>query len=143
MTNLLNNPIYVSIADTKSSSTILSGLTDNQIAVLITKAQFAIDGYLWSYWLPEVEWQDFIFPTTEWIPNDIQIATVMVCEFIYLNGESLASMQGSKVKAESNMSRSVTFDNVKMNSNDLASQIPVNALSILKKYKNNFIWQVI
>lgn len=143
MTNLLNNPIYVSVANAKASSTILSWLTDNEIAVLITKAQIAIDWYLWSYWLPEDVDQDFIFPTTDWIPTDIQIATVMVSEFIYLSGESLASMQGSKVKAESNMSRSVTFENVKTNSNDLTSQIPVSALSILKKYKNSFIWQVI
>jgi len=142
MTNLLNDPIYITVQELKDSSPLINDTTPNPES-LITQAQYAIDGYIGSYGLPEEDGQPFIFPTTEWMPDDIKVATVMVCDFLYMSGQSLATMQWLKVKSESNMSRSVVFESAKVNKNDLISQIPVNAMSILRKYKNNFISQVI
>lgn len=148
MANLLNGVVYVSLQDARDTSSILSNTwspTNAQLTQLITEAQWTIDNYIQSFWERLVDSQSFIFPTVEdWIPDDIQLATVWVTEQLFLEGKSLATLKGEKVTSESNMSRSVSYsDNESYNSYVETIGIPKKVLNILNKYKNDFIWQVI
>lgn len=148
MGNLLDDLVYITLADARDTSTILSNAsspTDNKLTSLITQAQYIIDTYITSYGEKDVVSQSFIFPTIEdWIPADIQLATVRITEQLFLQGENLWVLKGEKAISESNMSRSVNYSDKESYMSSVETiNIPKKALNILDKYRNNFIWQVV
>lgn len=148
MANLLNELVYLSLTDARDTSSVLSNTwspTNAQLTQLITEAQRIIDNYIQYFWERLVDSQTFIFPTIEdWVPDDIQLATVWVTEQLFLEGKSLATLKWEKVTSESNMSRSVSYSDKESYSKYVETiGIPKKVLHILNKYRNNFIWQVI
>lgn len=93
MANLLDDLVYVTIADARDTSRILSNNakpTDIVLTQLLTESQWVIDTYIGSYGEKEVETQTFIFPIVDdGIPNDIKLATVRIAEQLYLQGDNL------------------------------------------------------
>lgn len=148
MGNLLDDLVYITLADARDTSTILSNVLNpdnDKLTSLITQAQYVIDTYIKSYGEKDDVSQSFIFPTIEdWIPADIQLATVWITEQLFLQGESLWVLKGEKAISESNMSRSVSYSDKESYMSSVETiNIPKKALNILDKYRNNFIWQVI
>lgn len=96
MTNLYNDPVYITAQDVIDSSDIadLIALPASEIEELITKAQDAIDAYLQCIeGVPFDESQNWLYPiqdpddvTQPLIPRNIQIATLMTVENIFLLG---------------------------------------------------------
>jgi hypothetical protein len=148
MSNLYNELVYVSLQDARDTSDVFWATVpvDADLTTLITKAQWIIDNYIGWYWIPFVDTQTFIFPVNmddvSTIPTDIKLATIQIAEYLYLSwSTTLSQLSPVQVKSESNLWRSVTFDN---QSTIDTIQIPQKTLSILNKYKwNTFIWQVI
>lgn len=144
MTNLLNELVYVSLADARDTSEVFTTTvpTDVVLTKLLTEAQWIIDTYIQSYWTKEVETQTFIFPTEDdWIPYEIQLATIWIAELLYSKWQSLNT---DKVVSESNLWRSISFSD-KQGFDDYVKTIwiPPKVLNILDKYRNDFIWQVV
>lgn len=147
MVALLNDPVYISVSDAKTNSSILNAQTDTQVWLAITEAQITIDNYILNYWTKTVDTQRFIFPTVEdsdTVPEEIQVATVRIAEQLVLQGNGLQSLSGQKIVSEWNLSRSVSFSDKESFQKSVETvNIPKKALNILDKYRNNFIWQVI
>jgi len=143
MTNLLDDLVYVTLADARETSATLALITDDDVLTnIITQAQWIIDWYIGSYGIPAVDWQSFIFPIEDdWTPTDIQLATIRVSEFVSTNG---ATFNTDKIVSENNLSRSVSFSD-KQSYYDYVKTvgIPKRVINILDRYKNDFIWQVI
>ena len=141
MWNLLDELEYVTLEDARDTSAILGGIDDDTLTNLITQAQWIIDWYIGSYGLPVDEEQTFIFPTEDWTPTDIQLATIRVSEYIYTNSSTLNI---DKIVSESNLSRSINFSDKQSYLDYVKSVgIPKRVINILDKYKSDFIWQVI
>ncbi len=142
MANLLSNIVYVSLEDLRDTTSIvgLKNLTDDLLWKTITTAQYIIDDYLWYYGCKFVATQDFIFPIdVDWVetlPTDIQIATVLVCEQIYLKWYDRYEWS-YEIKEEKSWPDSVVFW---MKRSDFISN---KAKSIIIKYKNSFFKEVI
>ncbi len=161
MANLLADLVYTTLADARDTSDVFTTTVpiDAELTTLLTEAQWIIDDYIGHYGVPFVEWQNFIFPvcaddpivcgscTTSLIPTDIQIATIQIAEYLYLEWPTtLAQLSKKEVDAEKNISRSVTYNkwaswSYKQYIESL--QIPKKTLNILNKYRSQFINQVI
>ena len=146
MANLLSNLVYVSLQDARDTSDLFSATvpSDWDLTVLITRAQWIIDNYIWFYGTKYDETQTFIFPVdvedVSTIPTDIKIATVQIAEYLYLQGTTtLSQLNTTSVKSESNLGRSVTY----AETTTQTKEIPEKTLNILNKYKATFIWKVI
>lgn len=144
MTNLLNDVVYVSLADARDTSEVFTATvpSDTRLTQLITEAQYIVDWYIGSYGTALVEWQHFIFPTVnDNIPLDIKLATVQISEYVYAKGQLLNE---EKIVSESNQSRSVSFSDKEWYQSYIKTiGIPKKVLKLLDKYRNDFIWQVI
>lgn len=98
MTNLfVQDPVYISIEnlrdsttneDIKADSPVV--VTDEDLKILIWKAQDIIDAVIFVYWDKNSETQTTIFPikNTDWsdnteIPIDVQKATILLVENLY------------------------------------------------------------
>lgn len=160
MANLLDDLVYVTLQNARDTSSVLAGdpPNDAELTTLLTRAQRIIDEYIGYYWVPFVEWQTFIFPvcwddavcwtcTTSLIPTDIQIATIQIAEYLYLQWPTtLSQLSKKEVKSEKNISRSVTYSSWASGSyrQYLESiQIPKKTLNILNKYRSQFIPQTV
>ena len=146
MANLLGELVYLTLADARATSSILAPLFDAELTSLITEAQRAIDTYIGYYRTKAADDQTFIFPTEDddEVPQDIMIATVRVTEQLYLEGKTLASLKGEKIVGERNLSRAVTYSDKQSYHNYVATvQLPKKVVNILRKYKNNFMTQVL
>lgn len=72
------------------------------------------------------------------------IATVWVTEQLYLEGNTLSSLKGEKIVGERNLSRAVTYSDKQSHRNHIETvQLPKKVVNILRKYKNNFMTQVL
>lgn len=148
MANLYNQLVYVSLQDARDTSDVFTATvpSDWDLTTLITKAQWIIDEYIGWYGTKFVETQTFIFPINiddiSTIPTDIKLATIQIAEYLYLSwATTLSQLSPVEVKSESNLWRSVTYEN---KATVETIQIPQKTLAILNKYKwNTFIWQVI
>lgn len=144
---LLNNPVYISVSDAKTNSSILNWLSNADVWKAITEAQVIIDTYIGFYWTKSVDTQRFIFPTVEdnnAVPEEIQIATVWISEQLVLQGDSLLSISWKKITSEWNLSRNVSFSDKESFQKSVETvNIPKKALNILDKYRNVFTSQVI
>jgi len=147
MVALLNDPVYISIANAKTNSVVLNWFSDAIVWTAITEAQFTIDTYIGFYGTKKVDTQRFIFPTVEnnnSTPDEIQVATVRIAEQLVLQGMNLNSISGKKITSEWNLSRNVSFSDKESFQKSVETvNIPKKALNILDKYRNNFIWMVI
>ena len=160
MTNLLDDLVYVSLADARETSDVFDATTptDAELTTLLTEAQWIIDEYIGYYGTPFEEDQTFIFPlceddvpvcwscTTSLIPVDIKIATIQIAEYLYLQGETtLSQLSAQQIQSEKNISRSITYnDNASGSYRQYVEsiQIPKKTLNILNKYRSQFIQQV-
>jgi len=149
MANLFTwTAVYVSIQDVKDSTNKawIIALTDVEIQELIYKAQYRIDNYIWNYWTPYVDWQEFIFPVMKddvsYIPTDIKQATIFVIEQIFENGDTIQVVNPWwQIISQKLWDRSISFDvwtiSININWNALL-WISKEAEMILKKYKKVF-----
>ena len=152
MTNLLDDPIYVTwqdVLDTTTIAGLIALLTWTPTAAdgWITQAQRIIDNYIGRYGTPFDEDQTFVFPVEDddgasLIPIDIQLATIQIVEMLYLQGDTtLSSLSTQKVKSEKNIWRSVTYED---SATTETIQVPQKTQNILNNYKGNlFTWQVV
>lgn len=125
---------YITIEDVKDSTvkTELATLTDEEIKILIVKAEKNINDYI-GYTI------DTTTATNDTI-QDIKIATLYVVEQLFENADNIA-MQTDSVKSESTGDRSVTYEN---NSDDnIVIWIPDVSKLILSQYRKIFYRQVI
>ena len=160
MTNLLDDLVYTTLANARDTSDVFTASVpiDAELTTLLTEAQWIIDDYIGYYWTPFVEWQTFIFPvcddvpvcgtcTSGSVPTDIQIATIQIAEYLYLQWPTtLAQLSKKEVDSESNLSRSVSYNKWASGSYRQyieSIQIPKKTLNILNKYRSQFIWQVV
>ena len=158
MANLfLQNPVYITIDEIKETSTKawLIALSDNELKVLITKAQKLVDNYIISYGEKYDEDQTYIFPIKDsddnsFLPNDITVATFYTVEQIWESGDlisgAVSTTSGWAITQEKVWDRSVSYssDTTTTTNNNLKFLwIPPEAESILKKYRNLFIKTVI
>ena len=144
--------VYVTIQDVKDSTwkAWIIALTDAEIQELIYKAQYRIDNYIGSYWVPFVDGQEFIFPVlmddgTSYIPTDIKQASIFVINQIFENGDTIQGNTtitwSGAISSEKTGDRSITYDvwTTSINTSWIASLwIPKEAEMILRKYKQNF-----
>lgn len=154
MANLfLKNPVYITIDEIKETSTKawLIALTDDELKVLITKAQQLVDNYIISYGEKYDEDQTYIFPIKDsdensFLPNDITVATFYTVEALYENWDMIkpATTTWWEIKSEKVWDRQVVYIEGTTSNNTLRTLwIPNEAESILKKYRNIFIKTVI
>ena len=138
MANLLLNAVYttpVNIRDTTTDANI-QALTDDEINVLITQAQYIIDAYIICFGVPFVENQEFVFPVNvddvETLPTDIEVATFYVVERLF-SLWSLSGTSNGSILEESILSRTVKYKYV--SSSEFDNYIPEIAQQILYHYK--------
>ena len=158
MSNLfLREPTYITIDQIKdtSSKTWLIALTDDEIKVLISKSEDAVDRYIIKYWVPFNEDQTLIFPIiweywTSYIPNDIIMSTFYIVEQIYESGDliswAVSSSSGWAITSEKTWDRTVQYSSGSGTTTNNALKflwVPPEAENILKKYKNIFIKNII
>lgn len=134
MANLLNNPVYVTVQDvrdTSDNSGVLA-LTDPEIEKYITKAQYTIDNYMYSYGTKVDSTQQFIFPVEdEGIPDDIKIATVYTIENLFNKGDDISS---GSIASESLWYYKINY------SEGVGEQLLTdNITDILDNYSNNSV----
>ena len=140
--------VYVTIQDVKDSTwkAWIIALTDAEIQELIYKAQYRIDNYIWSYWVPFVDGQEFIFPVlmddgTSYIPTDIKQASIFVINQIFENGDTITSSQTSwwEIVQEVVGDRRIVYSEWTTSNNKLSILwIPAEAEAILRKYRQVF-----
>lgn len=147
MANLfLQEPIYISVQDYKdSTSKDITSLTDDDIKVLIYKAQKIIDNYIWSYWVKFDSEQDFIFPIdnngVSEIPQDIKLSSVMICDQLLVNWDTINWYEAWQVLQEKTWDRQITYAE---NDNSLfINEIPYQARVYLDNYKQVFFKKVL
>ena len=147
----LREPIYItvqSIRDTTSKTALLA-LTDDEIKVLISKAEDSIDNYIIRYWTKFDEDQDLIFPVNiegvSVIPNEISVATYYSVEQIFVNADTISgsttTVWTGAVKSEKTGDRSVSYDygtTTTSISNTAALWLPDEAIQIISKYRKVF-----
>lgn len=158
MANLfVQDPVYITIDEIKdtSSKAWLITLSDDELKVLITKAQQLVDNYIISYGEKYNEDQAYIFPTKDsnengLLPNDITVATFYIIEQLYESGDLISGAVSTTswwaITNEKVWDRSVSYssDTTTTTNNHLKFLwIPPEAESILKKYRNIFIKTVI
>jgi len=147
--NLLNNPVYITATELIDSTLNieLKALDTATIEQYITEAQMIIDSYIWCYWTPYEDTQQYIFPiNNDWvayIPNDIKIACVYIVEDIFVTWPATSSSEW-RIKSETTGDHSWSYDyaGVENKSSSLAF-IPDKAMKILSRYKRLFYKQVI
>ena len=145
----LREPIYItvqSIRDTTSKTALLA-LTDDEIKVLISKAEDSIDNYIIRYWTKFDEDQDLIFPVNienvSVIPNEISVATYYSVEQIFVNADTIigsTTTWNGEISSESTGDRKVTY-NVGTTTNwNLINSLwlPNEAIQIISKYRKVF-----
>lgn len=97
MANLfLTEPVYLSLTDLRETTTNLDlkeaySVDDDNVKILVWKAQDIIDNLITDYWIPNIENQETIFPikNDDWtdnviVPIVIQKATVLLIENLYV-----------------------------------------------------------
>ena len=151
----LREPTYITVQEVKdtSSKSWLIALTDDEIKILIAKAEDLVDWYIIKYCTPYDEEQELIFPILDedWnalIPDDITKATFYCVEQEYVNWDLVSSATSSwswAVKSEKAWHRSVAYDvESEVTTNNLKYLwMPEQAENLLKKYRNIFIKTVI
>lgn len=152
----LKTPVYITVQEVKDSTTKtwLIALSDDNIKILITKAQEMVDNYIISYWTKFDESQTLIFPIdVDWvstIPEDIKIATFYTVEQIFENWDTIKGSVTTTwtwaISSEKTWDRTITYDvgtSTTEISNTAALWLPNEALIILKKYRQTFIKNVI
>ena len=148
MTNLfLREPTYITVTEIKdsTSNSDLQNLSDDEIKILISKAEDTIDNYIWSYWVPFEEDQTLIFPIDlEWIalmPQDVKIATFYTVEQLFANWDMIesAKTKGWDIIEEKVWDRTVKYSEWWLNDNAAVQLwLPLQAIYLLKNYKQIF-----
>ena len=121
------SPVYISIENLRDSTTNedlkdINQVTDENVSILIWKAQDIIDNLIWDYWIPNIENQETIFPiqNEDWtentqIPVSIQKATLLLVENLYiwgiLNWSAYEVWFSGKVKSETSRGHTVSYFN--------------------------------
>ena len=142
----IKEPVYITIDELKDSTTKtdLATKTDDELKVLITKAQEVIDRYIKSYWTPYQKDQDYIFPIKDenensYIPEDITIATLYTIEQLFVSWDLISWAVNTwwNIKSEKVWDRTITYTEA-TNNNLKFLWIPFEAEQILKKYRRVF-----
>ena len=153
MTNIFVwTPVYITEEVLKDSTkeTWLKGITTTDIEnrkILIIKSEIAIDFIIKSYWSKLIETQEQIFPTIDdWIPINIQKATVLLCEEQFkgweLNWWVWSSSWSKIVKAEKFWNHSVTYQDeaVVWNTLQKKNKYITQEIEILLRPYINVVW---
>ena len=145
----LKDPVYITVEEVKSSSSNsnLLELSNDDVSVLIYKAELEIDNYLQCISFPKFEEdQDFLFPylspvdLSSVLPADITIACLYVVEQLVVNWDTIVLQSNSwTVKKEITGDYQVEYDN--SITNDLSVNISKEVRIILDKYKTLFFVQ--
>lgn len=153
MTSLfLREPTYITVDQVKdtTSKTDLKTLSNDEIKILIAKAEDTIDDYIWNYWKPFNENQELIFPIdigwVSTIPKEITIATFYTVEKIFENWDLITSATSSwwEIIQEKTWDRTIQYSEWITSTNILEIVwIPTQAKVILDKYKQIFFKSVI
>ncbi len=158
MANLfIQNPVYITIEEVKSSTTktALIAETDDNIKILITKAQQIIDNYIVSYGEKYDEDQNFIFPIKDtedasFLPSDITLACFYCVEQVFVSWDliswAVTSTSWWAVVSEKVWDRTVKYSSDSEGTTNNSTKflwIPPEAQVILNKYRNLFIKNVI
>lgn len=141
----LQSPTYITVDELKdtTNNVDIKGLSTDDANILIYQSQLMIDSYLKKTWELKYESsQDFLFPIKlDWlslIPNNVKIATVLVCEFIFTNWLDIGRIN-QDIQSERTWPRSVTLFDIDRSLVWLS--IPKFAMQLLSKYKNVFYRQ--
>jgi hypothetical protein len=97
----LKDPIYITVQQVRDSTSKpdIVTLTNDQIKVLIYKAQREVDAYINSTFRPQFEEsQEFLFPVLKdelsYLPDILTEATLYVVEQVYVSGDTVSSSVG-------------------------------------------------
>ena len=142
----LNEPVYITVQQVKDSTSkpAIVSLTDDEIKVLIYKAQREVDSYLWATFRPPFDSnQEFIFPVLKdslsYLPIWITEATLYVVEQVFISGDTIsASVWGGEVIEEKTWPHTIKYWEWTVVSGLL---IPDIAKKLLDEYRNSFTWQ--
>ena len=152
MANLfLREPTYISVQDYRDSTAKdVSWLVDDDIKVLIAKAEDLIDDYIHINIYPKFDSeQDLLFPIDDdgvsVIPQDIKQATVYSCDQLFVNGDLISgatsSVWGWAVIEEKTWDRTVKYSEWSSETTWDTNKflwLPVEAVNILDRYKKLF-----
>ena len=142
----LNDPVYITVQQVKDSTSkpALASLTDDEIKVLIYKAQREVDSYLWhTFRSPFVDNQEFVFPVLKdevsYLPLWITEATLYVVEQVFISWDTInASLGGWTVLEEKTWPHTIKYAEWSVISWLL---VPDLAKKLLDEYRNSFTWQ--
>lgn len=126
MANLfLTEPVYLSLTDLRETTTNpdlkeVDSVDDDNIKILIWKAQDIIDNLITDYWTPNIENQETIFPikNDDWTDNEvvpivIQKATVLLVENLYvwwvLDWWAYWTWSNSPIKSETSRGHTISY----------------------------------
>lgn len=141
MANIFDTDIYyITETEVKGSTTKtdLKALTDEEVKILISKAEKSVDNYLgYSIWAN-------IINKTEETQLDIKLATFYTVEQIFTNSDLVKKVNINWVVAsESSWDRSIAFKSWTQTNDLKILWINEFAKKILDKYKQIFFKQII
>ena len=143
----LKTPVYITVQEVKDSTskTGIASLTNDQITVLIYKAQRQIDAYLvQTFWDSLDSEQEFIFPVSKddlsYLPAWIKEACLYVVEQLYEAWDTVSKSSTLDIKRETMWPRTIEYKDKWYND---YLYIPDIAKSLLDEFKNNFIKQIV
>ncbi len=151
----IQDPVYITVQELKDSTTnaLIDAESDDNNKKIITEAQDIIDQYIGSYPTKADENQYYIFPTIDdWIPLDIQKATVLLCENLanwgYYSWKAYNQSWSSwNILVEKYWPHSVMFDNTTswINTSEQNKYVDEQVYRYLEYYITNWIqaipWQ--
>lgn len=119
------SPVYISLENLRDSTTnedlkLDTQVSNENVSILISKAQDIIDNVIWDYWVPNIENQETIFPiqNEDWTENEIipiaiQKATLLLVENLYVWGvldwNAYELWFSGKVKSETSRGHTVSY----------------------------------
>lgn len=141
MANIFDKDIYyITAQEVKDTTdkTDLKALDDDDINILIAKAEISVNNYLWYTF-----WADIVNKTEE-TQLDIKIATFYIVEQIFTNSDLVKKVNINwVVSSESSWDRSIAFKSWTQINDLKILWINEFAKKILDKYKQIFFKQII
>jgi len=140
----LQDPIYITVQQVKDSTSKswLASESDDNISILIYKAEKQIDNYLQcAIYKKFVSTQELFFPVLDpeddssLLPSDITEACLYVVEQLYINWDTISAWNGWAIKKEVMWPHTVEY----VTESEIDS-IPNDAQLLLDNWKNIFIY---
>lgn len=144
----LQEPIYITVQQVKDSTSkpAILLLSDDDIKILIYKAQREVDSYIWYTFRPSFDSsQEFLFPVLKdkvsWLHTLLTEATLYVVEQVFESWDTISSSFGwGDVLEEKTGPHTIKYSE---GSTISWLIIPDIAKKLLDQFKNIFTWQVI